>query len=410
MDFDDAPDEAAYRSHVRNYLTEHASELAHGPGDTGLPAGHPRTEAMRRTQAVLCDGGLVGVTWPREYGGQGLTPMHHAIVDQELVRADIPQFINHIGLGMCGPTLIAHGTGAQRSRYLPRLLRADDIWCQLFSEPGAGSDLAGIRTAAVREGDGTWRVNGQKVWTTGAQFSRYGILLTRTDPDRPKHGGLTMFVLDMDSPGVTVRPLRQMSGESRFNEVYLDEVIVPDDQRIGDVHDGWRVALTTLLHERTAIGGDGRELGLGIQALLELALDRLPAFSDDERVRHRQAIGRAVVDSLATRYTGYRRLSKLSHGERPGPEASAGKLTATRSARQVADVGIRLLGPGGLIAADTGDGERWHRALISLPGLALAGGTNEILKNVIGERVLGLPPEPRVDKTVPFRAAKAGGA
>jgi alkylation response protein AidB-like acyl-CoA dehydrogenase len=377
--------------------------LVHGPGDTGESADHPRTLALRRTQALLYEGGLVGVTWPTEYGGQGLTPMHQAIVDQELARADIPMLINHIGLGMCGPTVVVHGTDAQRARYLAPLLSADDIWCQLFSEPGAGSDLAGIRTSATRDGD-HWQIRGQKVWTTGAQFSRFGLALTRTDPSVPKHSGLTMFAIDMESPGIAVRPLRQMTGDSRFNEVYLDDALVPDEDRIGDVGDGWRVALTTLLHERSAIGADGRELGMGMAALLELAHRQLPTLSDEAQALRRQELGRAVVLSLAGRYGGYRRLSALSRGKTPGPEASAGKLAATRTAKLVADIGVRLSGPDAVVIERGSQREAWQRTQASLPGYSFAGGSDEILKNIIGERVLGLPAEPRMDKDRSFAA------
>jgi alkylation response protein AidB-like acyl-CoA dehydrogenase len=400
MDFDDTPEEAAFRARVRTYLAEYSDELDHGAGDTGDGPEHPNTLALRRTQAVLYAGGLVGLTWPREYGGQGLTAMHQAIVDQELARAGVPRLINHIGIGMCGPTVIAYGSPDQKSRYLARLLSAEDIWCQLFSEPGAGSDLAALRTSAVRDGE-TWRVHGQKVWTTGAQFSRYGILLTRTAPELPKHKGLTMFVVDMRAPGVTVRPLRQMSGGTRFNEVFLDDVRIPDAERLGDVNDGWRVALTTLMHERGAIGADGKELGIGSDALLALAADRLARLDPERQAVMRQLVGRAVVESLASRYTGYRRLSVLSRGQTPGPEASAGKLAAVRAAKRVADVGVRLLGDSASLGGDAVT-EGWQQALAEMPGQSIAGGTDEILKNVIAERVLDLPPEPRLDKSGPF--------
>src|SRR5918993_548028 len=254
VDFDDSPDEAAYRARVRDLLEQHADELLHmAPGQEGIDA-RTHEDEMRRTQRVLADAGLVGVTWPREYGGQGSTLVQQSIVSQELARARVPVLINHIGIGMCGPTVITHGSQDQRDRYLARLLRADDVWCQLFSEPASGSDLAALRTTAVRDGD-DWLVNGQKVWTTLAHVADYGILLTRTDPDRPKHAGLTMFVVDMHAPGVTVRPLRQLGGQADFNEVFFDDVRIPDSERLGEPGEGWRVALTTLMNERVAIGG-----------------------------------------------------------------------------------------------------------------------------------------------------------
>ncbi|MFC6343088.1 acyl-CoA dehydrogenase family protein, partial [Nocardioides hankookensis] len=274
MDFDDTPDEAAWRSQVRAFLEEHRSELGERTGRRELD-----DVTARQRQALLYDGGLVGVTWPTEAGGQGGTPMQQAIIDQEMARADVPGLINLIGIGMCGPTVIHHGSDDQRSRYLRRLLRADDVWCQLFSEPASGSDLAALRTKAVRTEDGSWRISGQKVWTTLAHVADYGILLTRTDPDVAKHRGLTMFVVDMKAPGVTVRPLRQMSGGADFNEVFFDDVVVPDSERLGDVGDGWRVALTTLMSERLSLGGGGTEIDANAVTVVEHVaahLDALP--------------------------------------------------------------------------------------------------------------------------------------
>ena len=280
---------------------------------------------------MLAEAGLIGIPWPREHGGQGGTLVQQAIAGQEFARARIPTLINHIGIGMCGPTVIAHGSDDQKSRYLARLLRADDVWCQLFSEPASGSDLAALRTTAVRDGD-DWVVNGQKVWTTLAHVADYGILLTRTDPERPKHAGLTMFVVDMHAPGVTVRPLRQMAGGAGFNEVFFDDVRIPDAERLGEPGEGWRVALTTLMNERVAIGGAGSDIGVPVETFAAHARERLPALPGDRQVLARQAVGRAVVASLATRYTGYRRFTVLSQGGLPGPEASAGKLAGTAAA------------------------------------------------------------------------------
>jgi alkylation response protein AidB-like acyl-CoA dehydrogenase len=405
VDFDDSPDEAAYRSRVRDLLERHGGELLHlQPGQESIDARRHEGD-LRRTQRVLAEAGLVGVTWPREYGGQGGTVVQQAIVAQELARARIPGLINHIGLGMCGPTVIAHGSQDQRDRYLARLLRADDVWCQLFSEPASGSDLAALRTTAVRDG-GDWVVNGQKVWTTLAHVADYGILLTRTDPDRPKHAGLTMFVVDMHAPGVTVRPLRQMGGQADFNEVFFDDVRIPDGERLGAPGDGWRVALTTLMNERVAIGGAGGDIGLPVEAFVQHARERLPALDAERRVLARQAVGRAVVAALAARYTGYRRLTVLSQGGVPGPEASAGKLAATEAARLVADAGVRLLGDDAVYAAASDGDDRWQRTQAWLPGIAIAGGTDQVLRNILGERVLGLPPEPRSDKTTPFSGGR----
>ncbi len=408
MDFDDTTEEASWRSTVRSIIDENRDALGHRGAGRGYS-----DPAARDRQALLYDNGLVGVTWSTQDGGRGGTPMQQAIVDQELSRAEVPGLINLIGIGMCGPTIIAHGSQSQQQRYLKRLLRADDIWCQLFSEPGSGSDLAALRTKAVRTDDGTWRVTGQKVWTTLAHVSDYGILLTRTDPDVAKHRGLTMFVVDMKAPGVTARPLRQMSGGSDFNEVFFDDVEISDDERLGDVGDGWRVALTTLMSERMSLGGGGGDVGVGVEAVADHVAGRIADLSDDRQAITRQQFGRAYAESLAIRYTGYRQLSAISRGEMPGPEASAGKLAGTRVARELADLSVRLLGSDAVFARDSGGDSTWQDSQASLPGLAIAGGTNEVLRNVIGERVLGLPAEPRADKNVPFRetvAVAAGGS
>jgi alkylation response protein AidB-like acyl-CoA dehydrogenase len=386
MDFDDTPDEAAWRAEVRSFLEAHGAE--HGDA--------------RAWQATLYDAGYVGVTWPVAAGGRGGTPMQQAIVDQEMDRLGLPRLINLIGIGMCGPTVIMHGSADQQERYLKRLLRADDLWCQLFSEPAAGSDLAALRTRAVRGADGGWRVTGQKVWTTLAHLADYGILLTRTDPDVPKHRGLTMFVVDLKAPGVTVRPLRQMNGEAHFNEVFFDDVAVPDAERLGDAGDGWRVALTTLMSERLSLGG-GTSIGPKPETVARHVAEHLGTLSADRQVLARQQLGRGYVAALGARYTGYRQLSKLGRGELPGPEASAGKLSGTRSARELADLAVRVLGDDARVAATRDGAGTWQTVQAVLPGMAIAGGSDQVLRNIIGERVLGLPAEPRADKGVTFK-------
>ena len=409
MNFDDTPDEAAWREKVRDYVTAHRAELG-SYGDRARRNGD--TSKARAAEACLYDGGFVGVTWPTQMGGQGGTPMQQAIVDQELGKAGVPMLINIIGIGMCGPTVIAHGSPEQQDRYLTRLLRGDDIWCQLFSEPASGSDLAGLRTRAVRNDDGSWRLSGQKVWTTLAHVADFGIVLTRTDSDVAKHRGLTMFVVDMRAPGVTVRPLRQMSGGAEFNEVFFDDVLVRDAERLGDVNDGWRVALTTLMSERMSLGGGGTEIGMGIQSLLGHVAARISDLPADRQALVRQDFGRAYVASLGIRYTGYRQLSSISKGTLPGPEASAGKLAGTIVARATADLAVRLLGHDAVYATSADGTSSWQDAQASLPGMAIAGGTDEILRNVLGERVLGLPAEPRADKGMTFSQslATAGSA
>jgi alkylation response protein AidB-like acyl-CoA dehydrogenase len=407
MNFDDTPEEAAWRERVRSYITDNRAALA-SYGD-GRRDGGDLTQA-RLSQATMYDGGFVGVTWAKENGGQGGTPMQNAIVDQEMSRAGVPMHIGIIGLGMCGPTVIHHGSDDQKARYLTRLLRGDDIWCQLFSEPASGSDLAGLRTRAVNNGDGTWRVSGQKVWTTHAHVADYGILLTRTDADVAKHRGLTMFVVDMKAPGVSVRPLRQMSGGAEFNEVFFDDVIISDSERLGDVNDGWRVALTTLMSERLSLGGGGTDVGIGAGAVLAHVTQRIGELPVERQALLRQELGRAYVSSLAIRYTGYRQLSAISKGKMPGPEASAGKLAGTTTARSLADLSVRLLGNDAVYAKSADGSSTWQDSQAGLPGMAIAGGTDEILRNVLGERVLGLPAEPRADKGLSFAQCISGGA
>ncbi|MEQ6903383.1 acyl-CoA dehydrogenase family protein [Nocardioides sp. YIM 152588] len=406
MDFDDTPDEAAWRAEVRAFLAEHKAEL----GDRAEEGRAFDNEVSRRRQALLYDAGYVGVTWPVEAGGRGGTPMQQAIIDQEVARAGIPALINLIGIGMCGPTVIGHGSDDQKDRYLRRLLRGDDVWCQLFSEPASGSDLAALRTRAVQDEQGDWHVTGQKVWTTLAHLSDYGILLTRTDPDVAKHRGLTMFVVDMKAPGVTARPLRQMTGGAEFNEVFFDDVVIRDSERLGDVGDGWRVALTTLMSERLTLGGGGSDIGANVEKVAEHVASRIGALAEVRQALVRQDFARSYVATLGARYTGYRLLTALSRGTFPGPEASAGKLAGTRAARELADLAVRLLGDDAVYAADAAGNAGWQMLQAGLPGMAIAGGTNEVLRNIIGERVLGLPPEPRADKDKTFRELAAAGA
>ncbi|UGS33923.1 acyl-CoA dehydrogenase family protein [Capillimicrobium parvum] len=396
MDLNDTPEQAAYRDRVRHWLDEHKAgappRAATGDEDAYLAA-------RRRWQGRLAEGGLAGVVWPKEYGGQGLGPIEQLIVNQEISSAGVPGILDVIGVGMLGPTIIAHGTDAQKSRYLGPMLHGDEVWCQLFSEPAAGSDLAGVQARARSNDDGSWTLNGQKVWTTNAQFAAYGLLLARTDADVPKHKGLTMFVVPMDAPGVTVRGLRQISGEAEFNEVFFDDVRLDEDAVVGGVGNGWGTALTTLMFERVTIGL-GSE-GLGYRA------DRFAApIADDEAARRdpevRKRLGEAGADLLALRFTAYRTLTALQSGQIPGPEAALAKVTTVNAAIAATDLIADVIGPDALEA----DSE-WSYAISFLPGLKSAGGTEEILRNTVGERVLGLPPEPRLDKGIPFSELRA---
>ncbi|HEY2429910.1 MAG TPA: acyl-CoA dehydrogenase family protein [Acidimicrobiales bacterium] len=386
MDLTPTPDEAAFRAEVRSWLVEH---LPWTYGE-GLP---PRFDDLaeevaflRTWQHQLAEGRWVGVAWPAEYGGRGAGPVEHFIVQEELARARAPEMVGRIGINLAGPTLLAHGTPPQKERWLRRILTAEDLWCQLFSEPGAGSDLAAVATRAVRT-DGGWVVNGQKVWTSYAQFADWGVCLARSDPDAPKHKGISYLVIDMHAPGVEVRPLVQLTGEAEFNEVFLSDVFVPDDQLVGPEHDGWRVANSTLSHER---GTNPRQLVIHIQLLEELLrlADRTGGF-DDHRLRQRLA--QAYVEIKLFQLHNLRSISRLAKGMDPGPEGSALKLYWSEMSKRFHDTAMTVLGPTAPLGKGSpGDG-RWQRSWLYYQASSIFAGTNEIQRNIIGERVLGLP-------------------
>ncbi len=334
------------------------------------------------------------MTWPKEYGGQGLGPIEQVTCNQEIGRAKVPGILDAIGIGMLGPTIIAHGSEEQKSRYLGPMLHGDEVWCQLFSEPAAGSDLAAVQARARQQEDGSWRLSGQKVWTTNAQFASYGLLLARTDPDVPKHKGLTMFIVPIDAEGVTVRGLRQISGEAEFNEVFFDDVALDEGAVVGGVGNGWGTALTTLMFERVTIGLGSEGMGYS-STRFAAALAADPDARRDPEIRHR--FGEIASELMAVRFTGYRTLTALQKGQIPGPEAGLAKVTIVKGAIEAGDLIGDVLGPDAL----GGDSE-WAYMISFLPGLKSAGGTEEILRNTVGERVLGLPPEPRLDKGIPF--------
>jgi alkylation response protein AidB-like acyl-CoA dehydrogenase len=395
VDLNDTPEQARYRAMVRAWLEEHAHEapVEQGEDEAAYIA------ARRAWQGKLAAAGLAGVAWPVEVGGQGLGAVEQVIVNQEINRAGLPGVLDVIGVGMLGPTIIAHGTEEQTSRYLGPMLHGDEVWCQLFSEPAAGSDLAAVQARAVRLPDGAWRLSGQKVWTTNAQFASFGLLLARTDPDVPKHNGLTMFIVPMDAPGVTIRGLRQISGEAHFNEVFFDDVRLEPDAVCGPIGGGWGTALTTLMFERMTIGLGSEEMGYRPERFAR-AIARDEHARRDPEVRRR--LGELAVELLAVKFTGYRMLSALQQGQIPGPEAGLAKVTTVRSAIEAGDLIADVLGPDAL-----DEDREWAYMISYLPGLKSAGGTEEILRNTIGERVLGLPPEPRLDKGVPFSELRA---
>ena len=395
MDLNDTPEQAAYREKVRNWLGEHKHEA---PPRQGSYEDTSYIDARRAWQRKLAEAGLAGVTWPKEYGGQGLGPIEQVTVNQEISAAQVPGIIDVIGIGMLGPCIIAHGSEEQKTRHLGPMLHGDEVWCQLFSEPAAGSDLAAIQARARQDEDGSWTLNGQKVWTTNAQFASFGLLLARTDPDVPKHKGLTMFIVPMDAPGVTVRGLRQISGEAEFNEVFFDDVRLEPDAVVGGVGNGWGTALTVLMFERLTIGFGSENYGSSARLAETIAAD--PAARRDTAIR--QHFGEIISELLAVRFNGYRALTVLQRGQIPGPEAGLAKVTLVNAGIAATDLGADIVGPEAL----SSDSE-WSYLISFLPGLKSAGGTEQILRNTIGERVLGLPPEPRLDKGVPFSELRA---
>jgi alkylation response protein AidB-like acyl-CoA dehydrogenase len=391
----------SFRERARAWLDANAPRRS----DDG-PSTRWDLASARAFQARLHDAGLAGISWPSAYGGQGLTAADARAFDEEARDFELPTGYFTIGLGMCGPTLLDFGGEDLKRRYIRPLLRGEEVWCQLFSEPGAGSDVAGLQTRAVRDGDG-WVVNGQKVWTSVAQNADRGALIARTNPDVPKHDGLTMFVIDMHDPGVSVRPLRDMTGGATFNEVFFDGARIPADHVIGEVDQGWAAAVRMLLHERVAIGGStrGRTSAAAFESLVEEV--RARGLERDPVVRERLAD--LYVRERVVHLFGSRLAQEARAGRNPGSRGSVGKLAGAELARYGADLAAELLG-GDVIAWDASDHEarRWAGALLSAPGGAIAGGTNEVQRNIIGDRVLGLPREPQVDRGVPFRELRVG--
>ena len=403
MNFNDSPQESIYRATVREWLANHA------PRHT-VSRRAPEAERLviaRAWQACKAAAGYARVSWPREWGGTGGTAIQQVIFTEEEARYGVPLGFFGIGLGMCIPTLMRFAdTGAQQ-RFAGPALRGEQIWCQLFSEPGAGSDLAALRTRAVWQND-SWLVNGQKVWTTGAHYSDYGLLLARTDVNVPKHTGLTMFWIDMKAPGVEVRPIHQMSGGSDFNEVYLTDVRVPDSQRLGDVGAGWKVSVVTLMNERVEGGKDRGPTTEQILALARSIPRGTASVLEDSAFRQKLAMWYVQAEGL--RFTRLRTLTALSRGQTPGPESSIGKLVAANRLQDLTNELVECLDQFGVLvdAAHAALGGSLHYDYLYAPGLRIAGGTDEILKNIIAERVLGLPGDIRVDKGVAFNDLPTG--
>jgi alkylation response protein AidB-like acyl-CoA dehydrogenase len=413
MNFDDTPQEAAFRADARQWIVANAprefeAELTKSSLGRIKLKSADIVEVAKAWQKKKSEGGWVCLNWPREYGGRGASPVERVIWQQEegvYFKLTSPF---QIGEGMCGPTMMAYGSEADKRRYLPKIASGEEIWCQLFSEPAGGSDVAGLRTRAERDGD-HWIINGQKIWTSGAHYSDYGILITRTDPNVPKHKGLTMFYIDMKSPGVEVKPIKQANGMQEFNEVFFTDLRIPDSQRLGAVGDGWNVSLTTLMNERMTIGA---RLATGFSEIFEFCSNLMTedGLAIDDRATRSKLANWAVKNS-GLKYTSYRAVSALSKGERPGPENSIGKLVAGSMLQDIAMYAMDLQGAAGMLNdPETAEAAGQFQAmLMSSPSTRIAGGTDEILRNIIAERVLGLPGDIRVDKDVPFNKIPTRG-
>ncbi len=407
MDFNDSPEEADFRAEARAWLAENAEPKT--PGKVyKYKRGEPELiPAARAWEAKKFEGGFSGIALPKEYGGRGETRLQQIIFAEEEANYLIPPPVFSISHGMAVPTMLAYATEEQKQRYVPATLRGDEIWCQLFSEPAGGSDLAGLRTRSVRDGD-EWVINGQKIWTSGAHYADMAILVTRSDPDAPKHKGLTYFFLDMKSPGIEIRPIKQVSGFANFNEVFMTDLRIPDAQRLGDVGQGWQVAITTLMNERVSSGvrpaPDFEDI---FQLTRDIKLDDGPAIADPAV---REKLADWYVKAQGVKLIRARLMTALSRGERPGPENSVSKLVSSFRRQEIAHFGMDLMDMSGAMMDPDKMPSRalYQQALLDSPGGRIAAGSDEILRNIISERVLGLPPDIRVDKEKPFNQLPTG--
>ncbi|MDQ3620747.1 MAG: acyl-CoA dehydrogenase [Actinomycetota bacterium] len=385
MDFRDTPEEASFRSELRSWLEEN---LPDGWRELSPSRTRWNADVSREWSKKLYEAGYVGLTWPKEYGGRAAPYTHQAVFLEEMVRAEAPEHIGVIGLGMAGPTIISHGTDDQKNRHLAKILSGEEVWCQGFSEPGSGSDLASLRTKAVRD-NGHFVVNGQKVWSSFAHIADWCILLVRTDPDAKKHQGITYLLVDMHSDGVDVRPLNQMSGEPEFNEIFFSDVRVPIENVLGEVNAGWGVAMTTLLHERGT-------LGFALTSRLEVAMNKVVTLARETGAERdplvRDRIARHWIELQGLKFTNYRALTTLVKTGVPGPEGSIAKLFWSESNQRLTKLALEMMGPRSQLDGDEGiwDGY-WQYQQLRSRGNTIEAGTSEVLRNIIAERVLGLP-------------------
>jgi alkylation response protein AidB-like acyl-CoA dehydrogenase len=386
-----------FRLKAREWLAANAPRVGETEDKEIGASAADAVAAQKALQARIFDAGLAGITWPKEYGGQGLTDAEALAFAEEAAGYVLPS-IYAIGFGMCGPTILDLGTDEQKARYIPEMLRGQVVWCQLFSEPGAGSDVAGLSTRAEQDGE-EWVINGQKVWTSGAQISRYGCLLARTDPTVPKHNGITMFIVDMDDEGVDVRPLKQATGEAPFNEVYFDNVHIPLDSTVGEVNSGWASAVMMLRHERISIGTSPRRAAnpLSYESLLGFA--QKVGRTEDTITRDRLA-GFYALDKSANLLSSRMR-QEVDAGQELRARGSIAKLAGAFVARSAIDVADEV-GGSDLISWDGKEFPRTTYGVVSAPGAGIAGGSNEIQRGIIGERVLGLAKDPQLDREIPF--------
>ncbi len=413
MDFNDTAEEAKFRKEASGWLSANAEKKEHSrdvyrPAEmTGEGGESSALQDAKDWMTKKYEAGWACLHWPKEYGGRDATAIERVIWAQEESKYKVPGGFHEIGQGMAGPTMMLYATEEQKKQYLPPMAKGQEIWCQLFSEPGAGSDLAGIKTKAELDGD-TWTINGQKVWTSGAHYSDYAILVTRSDFNAPKHKGLTYFFLDMKSPGIEVRPIRQITGGANFNEVYFTDVKIPDSQRLGEVGDGWKVALTTLMNERLAVGDAS---GVDFQEIFELTKES--DFNGENAISNggvRERLADWYCEYAGLKYTKMRNISALSRGDTPGPDASITKIVSANKLQDIANFGMDLMDNASIIKSDDKDDIRalFQGSLLGAPLIRIAGGTDEILRNIIAEQVLGMPQDVRVDKTVPFNEIPSG--
>ena len=407
MDFNDTPQEAEFRAKCRAWLEANAELKTKKTNSVkNMNIGNKSLlEAAAEWQKKKYDAGWAMIHWPKEFGGIGATPIERIIWAQEESKFNVPKGIYEIGLGMAGPVIMEYATDEQKERYLPPMAEGKEIWCQLFSEPSAGSDVAGLRSKAVQDGE-NWIVNGQKVWTSGAHFSDYGILVVRHDPGLEKHKGLTFFFVDMKSPGIEVKPIKQLTGGSSFNEVYFNDVVIPDSQRLGEIGDGWKVAITTLMNERLAVGDAD---GVDANEAFELAKKH---NKDGEQLIDNNAVRESIADwyceASGLKNTKLRTMSALSRGDTPGPEASITKIVSANKLQAIGNFGMDSSDMSGMLMDEESDFIKFQMAWMGAAGLRIAGGTDEILKNIIAERVLGLPQEARADKGLAFKDIPSG--